>query len=465
MALECYDSVLKMEKPFIQDENIPDFPMLMTDALDVICTRLGLVLDNPGAISSTLYIEYPNDLTMRQVAGYIASANGGNFIITDEGKLRLVVPGVETSVDTVSYKNFDEINDVWTVSRVTMYYDDESYYTAGDDTGEELVIQNIWATQAMCNHVLSLLSGYTHKPYACTGVYINPAAELGDTVTIGTFTGIIFTANIRFGSGVIWDISAPGETALEHEYPYEGSYARAIKQKVSLNTSYYGVKIDRENGITVEKSDGISKAIFNSDKIEISISDVPVFQILNGALHGKITMDSGSSIAWGDVDNPPIIPTTAAEVGALATNWVGTTYINGSGVYTGSIVANQIISGTISAAMVTGEILNGVNVIWARDGNFSSYVQTSELYTDEIHGTDTHPSLVCFGNYTGGNECSIDYTGNAMRLKANYRNYIRVNAADPCSFDFISGGVTVASITSSGQFTGSMSGTATAVFA
>lgn len=479
LNLECYDSVMKMEKPFIQDGNIPDFPMLMTDALNVICTRLGIVLDNPGAISSTLYIEYPNELTMRQVAGYIASANGGNFIITDEGKLRLVVPAIDTPIESISYKTFDEINDVWTLSRVTMYYDDESYFTAGDDTGEELIIDNIWATQAICNHILSLLSGYTHKPFTCTGAYINPAAELGDTVTIGTFTGIIFTATIHLGAVSIWDIGSPGETALEHEYPYEGSYARAIKQKVSLNTSYYGVTIDRANGIVVEKSDGISKAIFNSDKIEVSISDVPVFQILNGKLHGKITLDAGSELDWEVVDPP--IPTaeqvgarpdtwmpTAADVGALATNWVGATHIDAYGLYTGSISANQITAGTISGNIVNGGTVNVDYLVLSNNLTAYGYVDVSgalsansiesmsNIFTVTLEG---YLSQITFKNTA----CQLDYASGHMRLKASDSVYLRVNSGG--SFDFVSGGSTVASVTASGQFTGSMSGTATAVFA
>ncbi|KAF5040699.1 hypothetical protein DSECCO2_530690 [anaerobic digester metagenome] len=296
LILECYDSVLKMEKPFIQDEVIPDFPMSMPDALNVICTRLGLTLDNPTAINSLLNIEYPNEMTMREVAGYIASANAGNFIITDEGKLRLVVPAAGIPVESISVKSFDELNDSWTVSRVTMYYDDESYFTAGDDTADEIIIKNIWATQAMCNNVLALLNGYTHKPFICSGAYINPAVEPGDTVTVGTFIGIIFNAAIKYGANVVWEISAPGESQLEHEYPYEGSYARAIKQKVGLNTSYYGVTINRQNGLKISRTDGLSEAVFNSDVLAMRALE-------GGVMKDKIYFDptSGKYIFDGEL--------------------------------------------------------------------------------------------------------------------------------------------------------------------
>ena len=34
-------------------------------------------------------VEYPNDYTMREALGFIAAAHGGNFIITDAGRLLL----------------------------------------------------------------------------------------------------------------------------------------------------------------------------------------------------------------------------------------------------------------------------------------------------------------------------------------------------------------------------------------
>lgn len=287
LILECYDKALMMERPFLQDETPPDFPMLMTDALDVICTRLSLTLENPEDISSTLSIEYPNELTMRDVAGYIASGNGGNFIITDTGSLRLVRPSNPASIGSVSYKNFDEINDVWQISRVTMYYDDENYFTSGDDTSDELIINNPWATQDMCDNVLSLLSGYVHNPYTCQGAYINPAAELGDAVTMGDFTGVIYTADVKYGGNITWDISSPGESVLEHEYPYEGSYSKAIKNRVGLDNEYYGVTIGRRDGLKIVKTDGeneTAEAVFNTDTLAMRAKE-------NGVMKDKIYFD------------------------------------------------------------------------------------------------------------------------------------------------------------------------------
>jgi len=308
--LECYDSTLKLEKPFIQTEEIADFPMLMSDAMDVITTRLGLVFENPSSVDATYNIEYPNEISMREVMGYIASSNGGNFVFTDEGKVRLVVALPSTSIEDVSHKGFEQMNDQRTISRVTMFWDTENFFTSGDDTADELVISNIWATQTICDNVLAMYVGYTHKPYVCTGAFINPAMELGDFVTMGTFGGIIFNYTATFKADVVYNISAPGESILDHEYPYEGEYAKAIQNRVGLNTPYYGVSISRANGLVIDKTDGTAKVVLNADELKFQATDDL------GVLKDKLYFDvaSGNYIFDGVLS-----ATVISAVGALIT--------------------------------------------------------------------------------------------------------------------------------------------------
>lgn len=537
LRLECYDKALMMEKPFIQTEEVPDFPMPMLDAMGIICNRLNLTFENPEGISGV--IEYPNELTMREVAGYIASANGGNFVLTDEGKLRLVIPGkgdwvpggdsitwedagiawedaemTWAAVEGISYAAIDEINDTWTVSRVTLYYDEEHYFTAGDDTADELIINNPWATQAMTNRVMELLRGYQHTPYTATGVYINPAAEIGDTLMLGEHTGIICTANVRYGPGVVWDIGSPGDTALEHEYPYEGSYSRAIRQRVALNHAYYGVTIDRANGLKVEKSDGSSQAVFNSDKIALqvggvdkvyfdavagkykfvgdiimeggsiswnsinaptaedvgakpydwqpSISDVSGLSsrltyidgqgIYTGTLTAQqinaiqgITLGANASINWTAMNKP-----SASQVGALATSWVGTTYINAYGLYTGQISASQINTGVLNAALInvinlraesiTGGLLSNVEVqatyLQVNEASVNqqltvagmlSAFEVSSTYGMFISSVSGNIGAVNSRINLGGGGCQIDYSGGYFRAKSASGAYLLIS--------------------------------------
>ena len=51
---------------------------------------MGVELDSRTALNGSYQVEYPNDYTMREVLGYIGAVNGGNWNITETGKLRLV---------------------------------------------------------------------------------------------------------------------------------------------------------------------------------------------------------------------------------------------------------------------------------------------------------------------------------------------------------------------------------------
>ena len=71
------------------------------------------------------------------------------------------------------------------ISRVTLLVDDENSLTAGDDTGMELVASCPHATQAMVNSLLQTVKGYQYQAYEAGAANIDPAAELGDGVTVG----------------------------------------------------------------------------------------------------------------------------------------------------------------------------------------------------------------------------------------------------------------------------------------
>lgn len=89
LELTAYDSMLKAEQTYLQSDSVGEWPRAMSTVVSEICTRMGIVLDSRTALKSYT-VDYPNDLTMREVLGYIAAAHGGNWIITANGKLLLV---------------------------------------------------------------------------------------------------------------------------------------------------------------------------------------------------------------------------------------------------------------------------------------------------------------------------------------------------------------------------------------
>lgn len=76
-----------------------------------------------------------------------------------------------------------------------------------------------------------------------------------------------------------------------------------------------------------------------------------------GLLVGEqIQMGSNATISWGQVTSQPFIPQTASDVGALPSNSQRLTWIGPTGIYTGTIDANNITTGTLSADRISTNI-------------------------------------------------------------------------------------------------------------
>lgn len=121
------------------------------------------------------------------------------------------------------------------VSRVTLLVDDETYYSAGDDSGMEISASCPHATQEMADAILSSITGRAYHPYQAGAAALDPSAELGDGITVNG----IYSVLSRFdddGSGYP-DISAPGENELEDEYPIQGPLTKELNRKLAATRS------------------------------------------------------------------------------------------------------------------------------------------------------------------------------------------------------------------------------------
>lgn len=121
------------------------------------------------------------------------------------------------------------------ISRVTLLLDDENSITAGDDTGMELLADCPHATQAMANAILAKVKGYQYRMFSADDAALDPSAELGDGVTAGGIYSVISRLDDD-GSGYS-DISAPGESELEDEYPTEGPMTQEFNRKIAQTRS------------------------------------------------------------------------------------------------------------------------------------------------------------------------------------------------------------------------------------
>lgn len=91
MTIHGYDAMLKAEAMYPGDSST-DYPAADTYVVNRIAGIMGVSVDNRTTemMTAGFQIPLPASQTMRETLGYIASMYAGNFVISSEGKLRLI---------------------------------------------------------------------------------------------------------------------------------------------------------------------------------------------------------------------------------------------------------------------------------------------------------------------------------------------------------------------------------------
>lgn len=316
MELECYDIMLKGELIYIEDNNTPGtWPQTMRAVASDIATRLGVTFENPTAISNTYTIDAPPfDMSMREILGYIAVANGGNFIITEgTNKLRFVAYATTPSsgnTQDLGYKcsSFVTSTRFDTISKVIMNTSADTYLESGDNTGREIEVYCPWGDQDLCDDLVAKLAAvsFEYLPYEAQNAYLNPAMELGDYITVNGTTGMICTVDVSYDALSLANVTAPTDEEINHEFPTRNTMEDVVRRVQSAQASI--AILGDEIELKVD-ADGVIAAInLSQETATISASKVN--------LTGYVTVTdlSGS----------------------------GTTTINGDNITTGTISAQRI---------------------------------------------------------------------------------------------------------------------------
>lgn len=249
------------------------------------------------------------------------------------------------------------------ISRVTLLVDDENSLTAGDDTGMEVIASCPHATQPMVNALLQTMKGYQYQAYEAGAANIDPAAELGDGVTVG---GIYSPLSKLSDDGRGYaGISSPGEAEMEDEYPAEGYITQEFNRKIA------------ETRTTITKT---------SEEIMLKVEGID----------GKYTE----------------VKTTLD--GLTVTDASGTTKINGSSIKTDNLYVDAAnIKGTLTADQIqTGSIRVGD----LKDG--SNYA--TKTYVDNNAGLNANEVNSAIATYIDGTSITAQkLRGQAVELLAN----------------------------------------------
>ena len=216
---------------------------------------------------------------------------------------------------------------------------------AGTDSGKTLTAQNPDGTNEMAQAILAKVSGYTHIGYEGQNAMIDPAAEIGDAVTVtGHYVPIISTDS-TFDSLLAVNISAPDADELDDEYPYKSPTQRQIERNMAKTRSLI-TKTSEEIMLKVEDTDGKYTEL-------------------------KTTVD-----------------------GVTITDQSGTTKIKGSSIETASIAANAIradqvnLTGAISWADLDSNVRAEINDRGDYNPSYikSTYIDSAKIVSPNIYG-------------------------------------------------------------------------------
>lgn len=393
-----------------------------------IARIIGVDVDERTSVESGSAYTIPKPdgtITMTELLSSIAAANGGNFVITETGKLRLIpIAGCSTStvLDIKSaYKSLSRLSVQKKISRVTLNTDSGESFSAGDNTGVEITGDCSFAAQAIADALGGSggsMYGVINNPYSISGAYIDPCLELGDTIHLdddGTeYDFIVAAANIRCNTSYNADLSYQIDVDDEDEYPYISSKELKINRKA--NTALENSENAKETADEVKNSLGeYAKKYEVEASIDTYINSETGQASIVSALSGRYVTPS---------DLTGYVKTTelSAEIGAYIDTQAGTAKIvnNLSGTFAKTDALGNYVEKTslsteigsyIDTAAGTAKIVSAASGTYQKKSDMGNYVTTTALntsiaqYIDSSAGTAKIVSA-CSGTYAKQSDLS-----------------------------------------------------------
>lgn len=250
LKLTCYDAMLMAQQDYLGDVTADDWPQQETACVTEIAQRIGVEIDPRTQIGTgdNHQVSMPVGRTMREVLEQIAAANGGNWCITPAGKL-LLVPFAGTGDVLPAVSGAPDCGNVQTITGVRVVRNDtDTPLLAGDETGTVLEVENENGTQALADELAQKLAGLQYAHYTCDQRYIDPVAEAGDKITVGSVVCVAYNIKESLGPSHYADLEAPAEAGeLEEEYPYQSTAERVKKQLGTVTASVAEIRKDQKS--------------------------------------------------------------------------------------------------------------------------------------------------------------------------------------------------------------------------
>ena len=248
------------------------------------------------------------------------------------------------ALSLTEYKKSDPI------TGVILWVDDNNCYQAGNDTGTVIENDCPYGTQEMANALLQQLSGYEYQGIEANGAVVTPIAELGDGLTInGIYTQLAYQ-NIRFSTGEVMDVAAPGKNETLHEYQTEGETSKWFSHQIAQTYSEISKTAEEIRLEVANEINGLSASIsVQLDSITSTVqglgNQVSQIQQTVNSITLDVTNGTASSQIRLEINGITVASQTIRFTGDVVFESDladGSTLISGDCIQTGEISANYI---------------------------------------------------------------------------------------------------------------------------
>lgn len=397
ITLSMRDDMVKAGQTYFDKTPIVNWPCSQQLVVDDIATLMGVEIDPRTSIraGSSYRINYMDTGTLiSEVLSAIAASNGGNWIMTEEGKLRLVKlaspKGVADQVIGANHGGYtDEGIDI-TISRVTMTDSGDNVFTAGTDTGFELTARNPFADQTVVDNLITSLAGVVYCPHRVDKARISPLLELGDTISVqkndGTtilavFDSAVIACNIAYSATV----EAKAANDAEEEFPFQTSQELQSARSVRTDRTYYGTSLNKGSGLVIRRLQGDTeqaRVTFNADEMAFyqgneqvlffdaaerqwrlsAAMDVQV-ENADGSYSNLNVLSQGLSAEIKDVNGRTLTVETTINGVTVTDPQTGQTLINGGSIYTDNLYLSRLFERNGGTDSYVEMLDNGLNFV------------------------------------------------------------------------------------------------------
>lgn len=295
-------------------------------------------------------------------------------------------------------------------SKVVIHVNDESDIVAGDDVGRTLEFTNPFGTQEMANNLLASLVGFQYQPFIATGALLDPAAEIGDGISVGSVYGGMYTRERDFSRLMKANISAPHDEEINHEYKFEAPAERKFKREIG----------DVKATILLQ-ADQIQLAVQKADEALSEITQTST------DIDAKVTADmSGNKKTFGWKLTATAWELYSNNKTVLKANKDGIE-VNGSGTFSGTVTATggKVGGFTIGSKAIYNNIseyggTQTKGVYLGTDG-----IQLGQNFRVNTSGTVSAKNMVLSGTLTVGGETitAAKLRQGAERANNGYQNW------------------------------------------